>query len=161
MHLGGCPGFQIFGSTNELTWFIDTLQKRPATTNVALVINGDFVDFVAQQPALPFDPKAAFDKLVTIAGDPNFQPIFQALQRFTATQGRQLFINLGNHDLELALPWVKEKFLTLVSGGDAAARGRITLSFNGFGGARQGRGAQVRCTDVHCIGVTRSMLDAN
>ena len=70
---------------------------------------------------------------MTIARDPNFQPIFEALQRFTATQGRQLFINLGNHDLELALPWVKEKFLTLVSGGDAAARGRITLSFNGSG----------------------------
>ena len=40
---------------------------------------------------------------------------------------------LGNHDLELALPWVREHLLVDLSRGDDAARGRITLSFDGAG----------------------------
>jgi hypothetical protein len=48
LHLGGEPGFQIFGSGKELAWLIRHLgAERPERTRVALVINGDFVDFLA------------------------------------------------------------------------------------------------------------------
>ena len=132
LHLGGRPGFQIFASTAELAWLIGDLRQRSAG-RIALVINGDFVDFLAQAPALPFDPEGAADKLATIANEPAFAPVFNALRAFTATDNRQLIVNLGNHDLEFALPWVREQLIELLSGGDTAARGRITLAFDGAG----------------------------
>ena len=103
LHLGGRPGFQIFGSTAELAWLIGDLRQRPAG-RLALVINGDFIDFLAQAPALPFDPEGAADKLATIVNEPEFAPVFNALRAFTANDNRQLIVNLGNHDLEFALP---------------------------------------------------------
>jgi hypothetical protein len=89
LHLGGRPGFQMFGSTAELAWLIGDLRQRPAG-RVALVINGDYVDFLAQAPALPFDPEGAADKLTAIANEPAFAPVFDALREFTATDNRQL-----------------------------------------------------------------------
>jgi len=145
LHLGGRPGFQIFGSTAELVWLIDELRQRQPPARVALVINGDFIDFLAQAPALPFDPEGAAAKLAAIAADPAFLPIFDALRRYTASDRCELLVNLGNHDLELSLPWVQDALLTLLSGGERTARGRITLAFDGSGiGARVG-GARVLC----------------
>ena len=144
LHLGGRPGFQIFASTAELAWLIGDLRQRSAG-RIALVINGDFVDFLAQAPALPFDPEGAADKLATIANEPAFAPVFNALRAFTATDNRQLTVNLGNHDLEFALPWVRKALIELLSGGDTAARGRITLAFDGAGVPMRVGGARVLC----------------
>jgi hypothetical protein len=48
----------IHGSLNdepaELAWLINDLRQRRAG-RTALVINGDFIDFLAQAPALAFD----------------------------------------------------------------------------------------------------------
>ena len=145
LHLGGKRDFQIFGSTAELVWLIDDLRQRAPATRIGLVINGDFVDFLAQAPALPFDPEGATDKLAGIAADLTFIPIFDALRRFTATDDRYLIVNLGNHDLEFALPWVREKLLDIISGGDRSARGRIMLALDGAGVLLNVGGAQVLC----------------
>jgi UDP-2,3-diacylglucosamine pyrophosphatase LpxH len=145
LHLGGRPGFQIFGSTSELVWLLDDLRQRSPAKKIGLVINGDFVDFLAQAPTLPFDPEGAADKLAQIAGDTSFLPVFDALRRFASTDSRHLIVNLGNHDLELALPWVGEKLLDELSGGDCAARGRITLSLDGTGVLLTVGGARVLC----------------
>jgi hypothetical protein len=80
LHLGGKPGFQIFGSTAELAWLIDDLRQRPPAGRTGLVINGDF-DFLAQAAALPFDPEGAADKLASIANDPAFLPVFDERYR--------------------------------------------------------------------------------
>jgi UDP-2,3-diacylglucosamine pyrophosphatase LpxH len=144
LHLGGRPGFQIFGSTAELAWLIDDLRQRPAG-RIALVINGDFVDFLAQAPALPFDPEGAADKLATIANEPAFAPVFEALRAFAATDNCRLIVNLGNHDLEFALPWVRDALIEILSGGDTAARGRITLALDGAGVPMRVGGARVLC----------------
>jgi UDP-2,3-diacylglucosamine pyrophosphatase LpxH len=144
LHLGGRPGFQIFGSTAELAWLIGDLRQRPAE-RIALVINGDFVDFLAQSPALPFDPEGAADKLATIANEPAFAPVFDALRAFTATNNRQLIVNLGNHDLEFALPWVREALIGILSGGNYATRGRMTLALEGAGVLLRVGGARVLC----------------
>src|SRR5690348_14500830 len=56
LHLGGAPdgrangrGFRIFTRTPELVSFIDAVARRPAgDPRVELVINGDFVDFLAE-----------------------------------------------------------------------------------------------------------------
>lgn len=134
LHLGGPPGFQIFNSGAELKRLINHLGGRPAESRVALLINGDFVDFLAERPSVHFDPAGAIEKLDRIATkDPAFTPVFKALKEYVATENRSLILTLGNHDLELALPWVRDHLLRMLAGDDEAARGRITLAFDGAG----------------------------
>ncbi|HKV09947.1 MAG TPA: metallophosphoesterase [Thermoanaerobaculia bacterium] len=148
LHLGGPPGFQIFNSGAEVEKLVNALRasdpNRP-DRRVALVVNGDLVDFLAERPARHFDPAGAVDKLNRIVKDPAFAPVFRSLQKFAATRNRSLVITLGNHDVELALPWVREHLLDLLSGGNEAARGRITLSFDGAGFLCRVGNAQVLC----------------
>ena len=108
LHFGGDAGFQIFGSRDAMVWLLDHLATRDPAQQLALVINGDFIDFLAESDPRHFDPYGAVAKLERIAlADPTFQPIFEALRRFAGTLNRHLIVNLGNHDLELALPWVR------------------------------------------------------
>jgi UDP-2,3-diacylglucosamine pyrophosphatase LpxH len=132
LHLGGQPGFQIFDSGEALASLIEHL-RLSAAKRVALVINGDFVDFLAEMPAKPFDPAGAVEKLDRIIRDPAFAKPWNALKKFAGAMDRYLVINLGNHDLELALPWVRSHLLQVLSNNDAATRGRITLAFDGTG----------------------------
>ncbi|HET9211753.1 MAG TPA: metallophosphoesterase [Thermoanaerobaculia bacterium] len=133
LHLGGKTGFQIFNSGAEAQWLIDQLTAEPPKKRIALLINGDLVDFLAEENARYFDSENAVKKLERIAGDPAFAPVWQALQRFARKKGRRLIVNLGNHDVELALPWVRSRLLDLLSAGDEAALGRIFLTFDGAG----------------------------
>jgi UDP-2,3-diacylglucosamine pyrophosphatase LpxH len=144
LHLGGVPGFQIFGSGKELGALINHIRDRPAS-RVAIVINGDSVDFLAEPGARYFDPKGANDKLDRIVGDASFKPVFDALKEFLDRVNRHLIITLGNHDVELALPWVRSHFVELLAGNSDAARGRITLSMDGTGYACSVGGASVLC----------------
>lgn len=132
LHLGGEAGFQIFNAGTELARFVDSLRVAQSQT-LGLVVNGDFVDFLAEAPQRHFDPDGAAAKLEGVASNPSFLPVFDALRRFIQTAGRVLVINLGNHDLELALPWVREKLLELLAGPDSAARGRILFCLDGTG----------------------------
>ncbi len=144
LHLGGAPGHQIFERGAQASTFIKSLAAKPPESAVGLVINGDLVDFLAEENATWFDPEGAIPKLERIAGDDAFRPVFDALRSFTATPGRHLAITLGNHDLELALPWVRQRFLEML-GKDEAARGRITLAFEGAGYRCRVGPAEVLC----------------
>ena len=55
LHLGGVAPRQMFGETAALAGFIDGL---PAG-RCALVINGDFVDFLAEPPSRPMRLRAS------------------------------------------------------------------------------------------------------
>ena len=145
LHLGGEKGFQIFGSTAELVAFIDHLATAEAKKDIALVINGDFVDFLAESPAAYFDPAHAEDKLTRVMADDTFAPIFKGLQKFLRAKQRTLVVNLGNHDLELALPWVREHLIRSLCGGDMAARGRLRVLVDGTGVLCRVGGAKVLC----------------
>lgn len=144
LHLGGQAGFQIFDQGATLEAFLDFLRQQ-ASPDVSLVINGDLVDFLAEPDALCFDPLGASAKLERMFGDPSFQPVWSGLRRFVQTPHCRLFVNLGNHDLELALPWVAEQFMEQLGGTDSAVRGRITLAFEGFGVRCQVGKAAVLC----------------
>lgn len=132
LHLGGAKGFQIFTSTAEAAKFLETL-GRIETGRIGLGINGDLVDFLAEKGAKAFNPSDAEEKLRRIAGDSAFAPVFAGLSTFVAGANHELVINLGNHDLELALPWVRRTLIDLLASGDDAARGRITLVLDGSG----------------------------
>jgi UDP-2,3-diacylglucosamine pyrophosphatase LpxH len=144
LHLGGPTGFQIFNAGAELAALIDSVRESQAA-RVAFVVNGDFVDFLAEQPSKYFDAEGAVAKLDRITGDEAFAPVFEALRRFVARPKRYLVINLGNHDLELALPWVRARLLDLLAGDDDAARGRITLSLDGAGFLCRVGNSEVMC----------------
>ncbi len=145
LHLGGPAGFQIFASGPELAWLADSVRLSPAKGLAALLVNGDFIDFLAEEPARAFDPDGATAKLTRVMADPAFKPAFDALARLLATPNRLLIVNLGNHDLELALPWVRARLVATLCGTDTAARARLLLVTDGTGVlARVGR-ASVLC----------------
>ncbi len=132
LHIGGSSGHQIFREGELLGKFIDNLRDE-GSGDRALVINGDAVDFLAEDRPMCFDPEGAIDKLDNMFKEDAFKPVWKALTQFIGKPNRRLVITLGNHDLELALPWVREHFLEKLSAGDPAARSRITLALDGAG----------------------------
>ena len=133
LHLGGPTGFQIFASGSELAWLADSVRLSPAKGLAALLVNGDFIDFLAEEPARAFDPDGAAAKLSRVMADAAFKPAFDAMARLLATPNRLLIVNLGNHDLELALPWVRSRLVAALCGQDTAARARLLLVTDGTG----------------------------
>jgi UDP-2,3-diacylglucosamine pyrophosphatase LpxH len=144
LHLGGPPGFQIFDTGLAFARVADHVRLRAnSDRTVALLVNGDLVDFLAERPFAHFDPIGALDKLERIAVDAAFAPVWQALGRFANTDNCHLIINLGNHDLELALPWMRERLLDMLSQQSVKARGQVTLAFDGAGVRCRVGGAEV------------------
>jgi UDP-2,3-diacylglucosamine pyrophosphatase LpxH len=133
LHLGGPEDFQIFGSTAELAALVTELANADSTRRIGLLINGDFIDFLAEKPNTYFDPKGAIAKLDRIMGDLAFAPVFRALQKFLVKKNRTLIVNLGNHDLELALPWVREHLIQALCGRSLVARGKMRIVLDGTG----------------------------
>ena len=70
-----------------------------------------------------FDPDGAVTKINGVWQ--RFHLVFDALQRLLSTPDRLLIVNLGNHDLELALPWVREHLARLLTNGDEGATARL------------------------------------
>ncbi len=145
LHLGGQSGFQIFDQGETLAGFIESLIQPSAGETVALVLNGDVVDFLAEEKARYLDPEGALGKFERILGDSAFAPVWGALRKYTATPGRTLVVAMGNHDVELALPPVRARLIEALCGDSLEARGRLRLVMDGSGyAARVGR-ARVLC----------------
>ncbi len=145
LHLGGAERHQIFDQGKVLAAVIDDLRAREPDARIGLVLNGDIVDFLAEPNAVHLDPAGAALKLLRIFRDPAFEPVWDALYRFTATERRVLALVLGNHDVELALPDVQETLLARICGSDAA-RGRVRVAMDGTGYACLVGGRRVLCT---------------
>lgn len=118
LHLGGAfsqggedRGFRMMTRPDVLARFVSDLAARARGGEATeLVINGDFVDFLAEEhdpPASwrPFleDPDEAARTLRTIVARDGDRDVFRALGDFVGAGGR-LVVMLGNHDLELCLP---------------------------------------------------------
>lgn len=146
LHLGGAPGFQIFNQGPALAWLVRHIAAGTRGEHeVGLCLNGDIVDFLAAPGAAYLDPVGALDKLEHVFQDDAFRPVWDALADFVRTPRRRLILVLGNHDVELGLPHVRERVLERLAGDDDAARGRVTLALDGSGFAcRVGR-SEVLC----------------
>lgn len=145
LHLGGPPGRQIFDQGSRLANLIAYLRTRE-TPRLGLVINGDVVDFLAEEPAAYLDPAQAIDKLERIVTrDAAFVEVWRALRDFVFTPSRRLILVLGNHDVELALPHVRSWLTEWLSRGDDAARGRILWAVDGAGFACRVGDRRVLC----------------
>ncbi|HEX8136244.1 MAG TPA: metallophosphoesterase [Pyrinomonadaceae bacterium] len=152
LHLGGRPdelhegrmtrpGFQICNAYDQLRQFIDWLRvlgKESPEEQFELVINGDIVDFLAEDD---FDDKAVetqiwtlddthavkkFNKIVERTRDLSGRSVFDALRDFIAA-GHRLTLLLGNHDVELSLPAVRQRLGEILAGG----AGRLHVVYDG------------------------------
>jgi UDP-2,3-diacylglucosamine pyrophosphatase LpxH len=128
LHVGGVypdsddpqdRGFRISTQVPQLTAFVTALaDKQPGEPAIELVINGDFIDFLAESDSSsagwqPFvaDPEAAARKLEAIVE--RDRALFAALGRLLS-RGHRLTVTLGNHDIELALPPVRKRLMELM-----------------------------------------------
>lgn len=122
LHIGGKHsgrpgdrGFRINTHVDALVRFIDEIGARARVTGsrTELVINGDFIDFLAEE--VPTDGRrrsfienedeavATFEAITV-----RERPFFDAL-RALLTSGIALTVVLGNHDIELSLPAVRAR----------------------------------------------------
>lgn len=148
LHLGGAaagerwPGstsFRMMTRPDLLARFIRGLAEKPASgPTIELVINGDFVDFLAEEHTpdaegnhkwIPFieDPDVAaatFSKVVKRNSE-----VFEALAMLLA-RGHALTVISGNHDLELTLPSVRAE-LSRVLGLREGARKEFRFLMDG------------------------------
>ena len=132
LHFGGAPagdggrGVEICPPATQamLAAFIDRFSVRRAEQDCRLVIAGDIVDFLAEEPfeAFTADPLAAQRKFQSILD--NTKGVWDALARFVRERHGSLSLMLGNHDIELSLPGTRQMLL------ERLGPGRIDFSYD-------------------------------
>jgi UDP-2,3-diacylglucosamine pyrophosphatase LpxH len=145
LHMGGRAGFQILRETQRLANFILRLSKQRPQGRVALVLNGDVFDMLAEDLigyVAVDDAHASVDRIIK---DPSFLAIWEALSSFVKLPGRTLVIVIGNHDIEMAFPPVQRLILSRLADADLSARARIEFSTAGAGFTCTVGGSRVYC----------------
>lgn len=104
-----------FHYDKELVEFLDFYSSgKYIKTNIELIINGDFLDFLSVPYVKYFDDEfwsedSSLEKLkIIIEGH---EEVFSALKRFVDQKNKKLTYVIGNHDAELSIVKVKEYFL--------------------------------------------------
>lgn len=133
IHMGGKPGFQILGKTARLANYIRWVAAQRPGGRVALVLNGDVFDTLAEDIRGYVAVDEATATLTRIMNDPSFSGIWDALADFVKTKGRTLVIVIGNHDIEVSFPPVQRLIQSRLAGEDLDARARIEFSTTGAG----------------------------
>jgi UDP-2,3-diacylglucosamine pyrophosphatase LpxH len=147
LHMGGEPGFQILKQTGRLARFVRHLADLPAARRVALVLNGDIIDTLAEARVKGCVAMLdAVDVVGAIVERAAFKPVWDALAAFVQTDNRQLVLVIGNHDIELALPAVQRMLAARLVGSKPAARAQLEFSTTGGGYPCTVGGARVFCT---------------
>lgn len=147
LHLGGAVGAQIFDSSDALQWWVQSISKEDVSGITTLLINGDFVDFLAEPNPTYFDPLGAVERLKRIfLLEPSFKRVLLALRSFVKEKNNRLVINIGNHDLEFGLPWVYESFMELLDPNRSGLRSRVSLKSDGSGVLFQVGGKRIYCS---------------
>lgn len=145
LHLGGRTGFQIFRAKATFEILVEALLKKARHRRIGLIINGDFVDFLAEAPSAYFDPLHAVEKLDRILSDDSFSAVTSGITRLLNHENIVVAIALGNHDLELTLPWVARHLSERLTSGNLAARARLVLELSGLGISAKVGSAAVLC----------------
>ncbi len=147
IHMGGSPGFQILKETTRLAGFIGWVAVQRPDQSVALVLNGDIIDTLAEDALQGYIAITNAAEIVSrIMTDPSFAVIWQALADFVKRPHRKLVLIVGNHDLELAFPSVQRTITERLAGDDLEARARIEFSTIGAGYTCNVGNATVYCT---------------
>lgn len=116
LHLGGATasassaGFQMCPPSTHslLARFIEGLPTGTADVATHLVIAGDIVDFLAEQPFASFTVDQDQVRLKLDSIFRSTKVVWDALATYVSSQRGALTLLLGNHDIELSLPEVRE-----------------------------------------------------
>jgi UDP-2,3-diacylglucosamine pyrophosphatase LpxH len=152
IHMGGqrddVDSFQVFNQGTRLARFIGQIAQEDPKGDVALVINGDLFDFLAEDVGsyVALDAAIALRTMKRLYTDESFSPVWQALAAFVQTPHRHLIIIVGNHDIELALPVVEHSIREALTEGDAEASARMVFSSVGAGYSCQVGRSRIFCT---------------
>jgi UDP-2,3-diacylglucosamine pyrophosphatase LpxH len=133
IHMGGKPGFQILRETGRLAHYIRWVAAQRPQGSVALVLNGDVFDTLAEDIHGYVAVDEAITTVTRIMGDASFRGIWDALADFVKTARRTLVIVIGNHDIEIAFPSVQRLILSRLAGDDLSVRARVEFSTTGAG----------------------------
>jgi len=147
LHMGGAHAdFQILRETDRLARFIRWVAEQRPGDRVALVLNGDVVDTLAED----VEGYVAVENAVAVVGGilarPSFAPVWDALADLVQTPRRALVIVVGNHDVELAFPTVQHLILSRLAGENLEARARVEFATVGAGYTCVVGTARVFCT---------------
>jgi len=146
LHMGGVDGFQILRDTGRLAAFIRWVAGQRPGERLALVLNGDVIDTLAEESGSYIAVDNAEAIVRRILKDQSFAPVWDVLSDFVKTKGRTLIIVLGNHDLELSFPVVQRTIIKRLAGNDLKSRARIEFSTMGAGYSCLVGNAHVFCT---------------
>jgi UDP-2,3-diacylglucosamine pyrophosphatase LpxH len=146
LHMGGRPGFQILRQTSRLAAYVDHLRLQAPERQVALVLNGDVFDTLAEEGSTYIAVETAVSVVTRIMDDASFKPVWDALAAFVQTPQRSLVFVIGNHDIEVALPPVQRLIRERLTGGQLDALARLEFSTMGAGFTATVAGAKVYCT---------------
>lgn len=147
LHMGGDRlDFQILRETKRLASFVRWVAGQRPDGRIALVLNGDIVDTLAEDTGGYIAFENAVATLERIMNNGSFADVWAALADFAKTPNRTLVLAVGNHDLELALPPVQRLVIERLAGEDLSARARIEFSTLGAGYACRVGSARVFCT---------------
>lgn len=160
LHLGGERDHEIFTEEQRLAEWIDTVWNSE-TKRVALVLAGDIIDFISvYRDQTYFSPSDAMRQIDLIFGfnganaeASSIKPLPRlgaALRGFVERpkEGcvRTLVVLIGNHDVELAIPRVRERLRRNICGESAEKRARLIFAVDG-----QGWQCTVRRHKVYCV----------
>jgi UDP-2,3-diacylglucosamine pyrophosphatase LpxH len=153
IHMGGekegVVDFQIFNRGKRLAGLVHHLTEHRANDRIALVLNGDIIDSLAEKALTGYvalDTATALGVMERIYADASFAPVWEALAGFVGTPKRYLILALGNHDIELALPPVEASVRRRLAPEDDAAQARIVFATHGSGFACRVGQARIFCT---------------
>jgi UDP-2,3-diacylglucosamine pyrophosphatase LpxH len=146
IHMGGRPEFQILKETGRLANYIRWVGKQRPEGRVALVLNGDVIDSLAEDIRGYIAADEAVTMVTRIFNDQAFVPVWDALKDFVSMAGRSLIMVIGNHDIEVALPGVQRAIEMRLAGDDPAPRGRLFFSTAGAGYSCTVGASRVFCT---------------
>jgi UDP-2,3-diacylglucosamine pyrophosphatase LpxH len=120
----------VFRESDALAWLIGEATKD-SSSSVGLLINGDIFDFLAEDDAQEFRLDA--DAVIRRQSKSELKPVFEALKTFVATENRRLILQLGNHDIELALPNVQDALVEVLGATSETHKARIQFETSGKG----------------------------
>jgi UDP-2,3-diacylglucosamine pyrophosphatase LpxH len=146
LHIGGAPDFQVMNRGGRLAGFIRWVAAQRPEGRVALVLNGDVIDSLAEDISGYVAVHDAVPMLHRMFKYDAFRVVWDALAHFVKQPNRTLVIVIGNHDIELAFPPVQHAIVSRLTGDDLAARARIEFSTMGAGYSCHIGTARIFCT---------------
>lgn len=141
---GGPIPLQACGAGARLAAFVRHITARAGEgRSLGLVINGDFIDFLAENPTRYLDFNAPARHVERVAKDPSFRDFFEALSELVAQPSARLVIVIGNHDVELLHPDARDELVRQLRDPPSS---RLVFALDGTGYRCVVGGRTVYCT---------------